>query len=116
MTEPTRAEGFPVSFTIGFFTWRRWGELRVAKRWSKTAKSIVKAVLAIIVLAAVGRQIVLAKDAMFARGDRPRFDPVWVSASIAAYLVGLCASGIFFGRVLKNTPAPVGYAPALRAT
>ena len=94
---------------------RAGGNARVAKPWSRTAKGLLKAALAVIVLAAVGKQIADAASNMLAKGNRPTFDPIWVAASIAAYLAGLCFSGLFFGRVLKNSPTPVGYLPALRA-
>lgn len=90
----------------------RWA---LSKRWSSRAKRIAKGILGIVVLAAVGRQIVGASAAMFAQGHRPRFHPFWVAASILSYLAGLSVSGFYFGRVLDATQTPVGRFAALRA-
>jgi glycosyltransferase 2 family protein len=83
--------------------------------WKLWARRGLKAALGVLVLAAVGRHVYKTLGDLRERGGAFRLDPSWLTASVALYLAGLCGFGLYFGRVLRSSPRPVGYLPALRA-
>ncbi|MFO0953471.1 MAG: hypothetical protein U0835_20435, partial [Isosphaeraceae bacterium] len=83
--------------------------------WKRHAKLAVKTVVAVLVLAAVGRHVARTWADLHARGDSVRLDPAWAAAGGALYLLGLCAAGLFYARILKNSPSPVAAPAAVRA-
>src|SRR3954447_19685851 len=84
-------------------------------RWKREATIAVKAVLAVLVLWAVGRHVVRTWRDLHAHGETLHVVPFWIALAVALYLAGLAACGVFFGRVMRASPTPVGYLPALRA-
>ncbi|WP_435009610.1 lysylphosphatidylglycerol synthase domain-containing protein [Tundrisphaera lichenicola] len=89
-------------------TSRPWATLR---SW----KPVLKTVLTILVLVFVGRHVARTWRDLLDRGMMPRLDPGWVAASAGLYLAGLCAFGAFYWRILKHSPTPTAFYPALRA-
>src|SRR4051794_40224069 len=84
-------------------------------RWKREAKVAVKAVVAVLVLWAVGRHVNRTWRDLHAHGETIHVSPAWIALAVALYLAGLGACGIFFGRVLRAGATPVGYVPAVRA-
>ena len=84
-------------------------------RWKKEAKIVVKAVLAVLVLGAVGRHVRRTWLDLHEHGESLHVAPEWIALAVVLYLAGLSACGLFFGRVMRASPSPVGYLPALRA-
>ena len=72
--------------------------------------------MAIVVLWAVGRHV-LAHVRRPAKPAANRFtsSPVWLALAGVLYLAGLLACAVFFERILRCSPAPVGLLPAWRA-
>ena len=83
--------------------------------WKKGVKVAVKAVLAALVLWAVGRHVVRTWRDLRAHGETLHVEPAWIALAVALYLAGLVACGVFFTRVLRASPTPIGYVPAVRA-
>src|SRR4051794_2309238 len=83
--------------------------------WKRGVKAAVKAVLAALVLWAVGRHVVRTWRDIHAHGGTLHVAPAWIALGVALYLAGLVACGVFYGRVLRSSPTPIGYAPAGRA-
>src|SRR5215469_8470117 len=84
-------------------------------RWKRGAKLALKGVLAVLVLWAVGRHVARTWRDLRQHGETLHVEPAWIALSVLLYLAGLSACGVFFGRVLRAGPSPVGYLPALRA-
>ena len=84
-------------------------------RWKRTTIAALKAVIAAVVLWAVGRHVLRTWDDLVDRGVTLRFEPVWLAASGLLYLVGLAAYGVFYERILRASATPIGLVPALRA-
>jgi uncharacterized membrane protein YbhN (UPF0104 family) len=84
-------------------------------RWKRGAKAAVKAVLGVLVLWAVGRHVARTWRDLRAHGETLHVDPPWIALAVVLYLAALCACGLFFGRVMRSSPTPIGYLPALRA-
>ncbi len=68
-----------------------------------------------IVLAFVGRHVVKTWNDLHRPGHSLRIEPVWVVGAGMLYIMGLLAFGIFFAKVMKASPTPVGLAVAVRA-
>src|SRR4051794_29933423 len=83
--------------------------------WKRGVKAAVKAVLAALVLWAVGRHVVRTWRDIHAHGGTLHVAPAWIALGVALYLAGLVACGVFYGRVLRSSPTPIGYAAAIRA-
>jgi hypothetical protein len=84
-------------------------------RWKREATVAIKAVLAVLVLWAVGRHVVRTWRDLHERGENLHVAPEWIALAAVLYLVGLAACGVFYGRVLQASATPVGYLAALRA-
>jgi hypothetical protein len=84
-------------------------------RWRREATIAVKAVLAVLVLWAVGRHVARTWRDLAEHGETLSVRPGWIALAVLLYLSGLGACGVFFGRVLNASPTPIGYLPALRA-
>jgi hypothetical protein len=84
-------------------------------RWKKEAKVVVKAVLAALVLWYMGRHIRRTWSDLHEHGESLHVAPAWIALAVLIYLAGLSACGVFYGRVVRASPTPVGYFPALRA-
>ena len=84
-------------------------------RWKRLTIAAVKAMVAVVVLWAVGRHVLRTWDDLGDRRVALRFEPVWLLGSGLLYLGGLSAYGRFYERILHASSAPVGLAPALRA-
>ena len=75
----------------------------------------LKLLLGLVVLWAVGHHIVRTWRDLRSHGAALRFDGRWIAAGAGLYVAGLSAFGLYFGRILKASPTPVGYFAALRA-
>lgn len=84
-------------------------------RWKREAKIAVKAVVAVLVLWAVGRHVARTWRDLHEHGVTLRVSPAWIALAMGLYLSGLTACGVFFGRVLRASATPIGYVPAVRA-
>jgi uncharacterized membrane protein YbhN (UPF0104 family) len=84
-------------------------------RWKREATIAVKAVLAVLVLWAVGRHVARTWRDLREHGETLHVAPFWIVVAVVLYLLGLAACGVFFGRVMQASGTPVGYWPALRA-
>jgi uncharacterized membrane protein YbhN (UPF0104 family) len=84
-------------------------------RWKREATIAVKAVLAVLVLWAVGRHVARTWRDFREHGETLHVAPGWVALAVVVYIAGLAACGIFYGQVMRNSPTPVGYVAALRA-
>lgn len=82
------------------------------KLWIKRG---IKAVLAALVLVAVGRHLLGTWRQLHAEGRTVRIEVPWLLAGGAIYLAGLAMLGVFFARVLRHSATPVGLAAAVRA-
>jgi uncharacterized membrane protein YbhN (UPF0104 family) len=84
-------------------------------RWNRPTKRTLKAVVAVLVLLAVGRHVYLTWRRIEGNPGLVHVEPVWFVVSVVLYLAGLAAFGVYFHRILKAGPTPIGLAPAVRA-
>jgi uncharacterized membrane protein YbhN (UPF0104 family) len=84
-------------------------------RWKRTTIAAVKAVVAAVVLWAVGRHVLHTWNDLADHRVTPRFEPAWLAASGLLYLAGLSAFGVFYERILQASGTPIRLVPALRA-
>ena len=84
-------------------------------RWRSLAITAVKSAVAIAVLWAVGRLVLLTYSDLQARSESLHFEPKWLAVSAILYLAGLFACAVFYLRILQSSPAPVALLPAWRA-
>jgi len=90
--------------------------LRAIKlRSDKQVVFYAKMAVGLLVLVAVGRYVSQTLRKVQDRGLRVHVDPGWIALAIVLYLAGLIAFGVFFWRVLRDSPTPVPLLPALRA-
>jgi uncharacterized membrane protein YbhN (UPF0104 family) len=75
----------------------------------------VKSLIAILVLAAVGRHVYRTWNDLAAAGVSLHVEPLWLIASGLFYLAGLLACGWFYACILRSSPTPVKLIPSLRA-
>ncbi len=85
------------------------------RRGRAIAIGAVKAAVGAAVLLMVGRHVAKTWHDFRANGRTLHVEPAWMVAASACYLAGLGAFGLYFGRVLESSPAPVGRGAALRA-
>jgi uncharacterized membrane protein YbhN (UPF0104 family) len=78
-------------------------------------KFAIKAILTLLVLAFVVRHVHQTWRDLASRGETLRIDAAWVALSVALYLAGLTAFGVYFWKVLKAGATPTTILPALRA-
>jgi hypothetical protein len=84
-------------------------------RWKRTTIAAAKAVVAAVVLWAVGRHVLRTWNDLADDRVTLHFEPAWLVISGLLYLVGLSAYGVFFERILRASTTPVRLVPALRA-
>jgi uncharacterized membrane protein YbhN (UPF0104 family) len=84
-------------------------------RWKRTTIAAVKAVVAVVVLWAVGRHVLRTWNDLADHRLTLRFEPAWLLASGLLYLAGLSAYGVFYERILRASATPIRLVPALRA-
>jgi uncharacterized membrane protein YbhN (UPF0104 family) len=75
----------------------------------------VKAVVAILVLWAVGRHVVRTWNDLKRHEVELQVQPAWLIVSGFFYLAGLACCGRFYERVLQASTTPISLGPALRA-
>ena len=75
----------------------------------------VKAVVAIVVLWAVGRQVLRAYGDLRSKSESLHFEPVWLVLAGLLYLAGLLACAVFYERIMRCSSTPIGLLPAWRA-
>ena len=78
-------------------------------------KIAIKLTLTAVVLAFVGRHVARTWRDLLERGQTPRVDLFWISASVGLYLAGLVAFGVFFWRIMAQSATPTGSYPSVRA-
>ena len=86
-----------------------------SRTWGKTTKQVVKLVLLGLVLVFVTRHILQTARDLDERDLALSFDPRWLAGAGGLYLLGMIAFGVYFQRVLAQSPTPVGLYPAIRA-
>ena len=84
-------------------------------RWKRLTITAVKAVVAIVVLWAVGRQVLRAYGDLRSKSESLHFEPVWLVLAGLLYLAGLLACAVFYERIMRTSPTPIGLVPACRA-
>ena len=93
----------------------RWFPLMERARWKRPIIVVLKAVVAVLVLWAVGRHVVRTWNDLKQQQATFQVQPVRLIVSGALYLAGLSCSGKFYERVLQASTTPIGLGPALRA-
>jgi uncharacterized membrane protein YbhN (UPF0104 family) len=84
-------------------------------RWKRTTIAAVKAVVAAVVLWAVGRHVLRTWNDLADHRLTLRFEPAWLVVSGLLYLTGLSAYGVFYEQILRASATPIRLVPALRA-
>lgn len=85
------------------------------RRWTARTKLALKTAVGLLVLFAVGRHVLKTWHTLQEHGESLRVQPAWIAVGVLLYLVGLGAFGVFFWRVLEESPTPLRLLPALRA-
>jgi len=83
--------------------------------WKGWTLAAIKAIIAIVVLWAVGRHVLKTWNDLNRQGVSLHFEPGWLVGSGILYLAGLAAYGRFYERILQASTTPVRLGPALRA-
>lgn len=83
--------------------------------WKVQAKRLVKALVAIAVLWAVGRHVLRTWKEFQEQGGTLHVDPLWVVLGGLLYLLGLTACGVYYGGLLGASPTPIPLGAAVRA-
>jgi uncharacterized membrane protein YbhN (UPF0104 family) len=86
---------------------------RLAK--TRSTKRALKTVVGLLVLWTVGRHVRLTWLRLHEHGGELRVEPGWIALSMLLYLAGLTLFGVFFDRIMKESPTPVRLGPAVRA-
>ena len=73
-------------------------------RWKRTTIAAVKAVVAVLVLWAVGRHVLRTWHDLSDHRVTLPFEPAWLVVSGLLYLAGLSACGVFYERILAGEP------------
>jgi uncharacterized membrane protein YbhN (UPF0104 family) len=79
------------------------------------AIAVIKAIVAIVVLWAVGRHVARTWKDIRSQGVAIHCEPGWLVGSGLFYIAGLAACGRFYERILFDSATPVRLRPALRA-
>jgi len=88
------------------------GKLRIGPR----GKLAIKALVGVVVVAAVARQLGRAWGELRHDGEAlTAIDPPWIVAAIALYGVGLTLQGVVFARLLDRSATPIPRFQAIRA-
>jgi uncharacterized membrane protein YbhN (UPF0104 family) len=83
--------------------------------WKGWTLAAIKAIIAVVVLWAVGRHVLRTWNDLRREGISLRFEPAWLVGSGLLYVAGLAAYGRFYERILQASATPVRLGPALRA-
>jgi glycosyltransferase 2 family protein len=78
-------------------------------------KFAIKAILTVLVLVFVGREVARTRRRLLDLGQPPQIDGAWFALSVVLYLAGLCAFGVYFWRIMKAGTTPTSLPSALRA-
>jgi len=78
-------------------------------------KFALKTAVGFIVLGTVARHVRLTWVRLHEQGGELRVEPVWVALSLVLYLAGLTIFGLYFDRIMKQSPTPVRWGAAVRA-
>src|SRR3954452_8531414 len=108
MQSPGRPTTLATSFRERLGRWPR-------PRWNRATKLLLKTVVGLIVLGAVGKHVHQTWLRLHEHGDVVRVAPGWMALGVVLYLAGLACFGVFFDRILKASATPVPLGPALRA-
>ena len=84
-------------------------------RLVKSGVKLLKWVITVVVLIAIGAQLRHVLRDFREQGARFDFQTPWFILSMVLYLVGLTCQGIFFQRILMRGTTPVGLIPSVRA-
>jgi glycosyltransferase 2 family protein len=84
-------------------------------RWKRTTIAGVKAVVAVVVLWAVGRHVIRTWNDLADREFTLQFEPLLLAIAGLLYLAGLSACGVFYECILQASATPIRRGPALRA-
>ena len=71
--------------------------------------------MGLAVLIFVGRHVRKTWSDLNSKGGLPHIEVAWMVLAAGLYLVGLCGFGLYFVRVMRSTPTPVGTFAGLRA-
>lgn len=74
----------------------------------KQTVRIIKSIVGVVVIAAVGWHVKRTWDDIQSRGGPPPIDPFWVGTSILLYLAGLALLALYFVRVMAASDTPIG--------
>ncbi|QEH34469.1 hypothetical protein OJF2_30080 [Aquisphaera giovannonii] len=84
-------------------------------RWKRPLIRAIKAAVTLLVLWALGRQVLRTWAELRAHEVAFQLRPARLALAGAFYLAGLACCGRFYEQVLRASPTPVGTGPALRA-
>ncbi len=87
----------------------------MASRRKKAWILPIKTALGLLVLLAVGRHVWKTWDRLAQRDSPLEVSWAWMALAIVPYLLGLTACGVFYARLLRESPTPIGRVPAVRA-
>jgi hypothetical protein len=85
------------------------------KPWKAWVKRGVKLAVGLLVAWMVARHVSKVWGELGKSGRKLEFDPAWLGASVALYILGLGAFGMFFARIMGASATPVALWPAIRA-
>lgn len=88
---------------------------RVASGRKRSWVPPLKMALGLLVLVAVGRHVLKTWDSLAHREPPLEVSPGWMVAAVVPYILGLAACGAFYARLLRESPTPIGWVPAVRA-
>jgi uncharacterized membrane protein YbhN (UPF0104 family) len=83
--------------------------------WKRWLIAAVKAVVAVLVLWAVGRHVLRVWSDLKRHDVVLQVQPAWLIVSAFLYLAGLACCGRFYESVLRASSSPIALGPALRA-
>jgi hypothetical protein len=84
-------------------------------RWKRPLIAAVKALVAMLVIWAVGRHVLRTWDDLRRHEVTVHFQPAWLITSGIFYLCGLCCCACFYERILRASSSPISLGPAVRA-
>ncbi len=84
-------------------------------RSRRLAITVVKTVVAVVVLWAVVRHVMRTYGDLRGRSESIHFEPPWLAVAGLLYLAGLLACAVFYERILRSSSAPVSFLAAWRA-